>query len=444
MLAQFDSSCLAPLGVGVGSYPSPGECPGEHVLGGLFKKICGCNAAIRSITGITGDGCEEVDFFTYGCDVPDAVIDGMRLEAYRRYKAAFNLSRTDYAKELKDIFTIDAVFTYLGVETYRGVDAIVEGTLFMNPLEANNLVVSSSTLEVPEVRLDAHGFRIGAVDFSSAHGDTIQFAQGSYTQVEFLQCSSAISSFFRLFDDFSFRTIIVQPSSMPQYTQLESVQLPMASYTFGDLSPEQIYIGKEWAHKFYNLGSHDCINGMWNEAVYMRTWQSVGDSGVDCLVLGKASYLKLYPSDDDDYGDFTLHYEHRLKDIHIKGTRRFEITSENNGEASLEVALTIEGRHLGSMDIPVGTSKCINLWMLKYCGSWGEDAGARRLEGSLPKLELYMEVEGEKTERATVWDPNVLSTTTSSTTQPLGTDWRWSASLSGPIAAVWAFALRYA
>jgi hypothetical protein len=447
ILAQLDVSCVSFLSGELGS--SSSACIGLDVDNDWkrfsSRTSCGCNPAIRELMNLTSDGCEPVNVSTYGCEMPDDVVDKMRIETIRRYKAAFSLPREEFSKELNNIFTSDATYTILGLDTYRGIDAIIEGSLFMNPLVADDLLVSGYAVALSDLTLDSNGMRSGAQNVMFAHGLTTKFVQGSYSEVEFLSCSGMISSIFLVFDDFSFTAIIVKPPSIPRYSQLDSVPLPKPSYSAAELSADQIKLGKEWAYKFYDVGTHDCINGMWNKAVYFRTWQSVGDTGVDCLVLGKGSYLKLYPSDVDGYADFSLLYEHPLKTIRIKGTSRFEVTTSTDGEEVLAVGLLIDGRHLGAMDIPLNASNCINLWMLKYCGSWkDDDLRARRLEGSLPQLKVYMEVEHGDTESITIWDPNVNTfTATSTTTPPLGNDWKWSASLSGPIAALSSLAIRY-
>lgn len=436
-LADENSTCASVFSAGARPFE---PCPKAMLSEMKDRGICACNPAIREISELQVEDCVSVDSPAdwYGCDLSDTAVDQLRVASLRRYNAALFLSKDDLAAEFRAIFAQNATYAILGVDPYVGVDAIIDGLLFLNPYLADKLVQYGSALEVRQLHLDDKGFVSVFLDMAYAHGSELKFAQGSYNSVEFLPCSGTVTSMFRALDDFSFRAIVVQPHTLARYTAIESMRLPTATYSWAGLSAENAHAGKRWAIEFHNQGTHECVPGLWSEAAFLYTWQMQEDSGLECLVLGKRSYLKIFQSDIDGEMEFALRYENSLSDIDIKGTKKFLVVTDENGELQLHISMRYNGgTFLGDMEIGLGSSKCRNLWMLKFCGSWGEDSDARRLNGILPPVDVYVEVGDEETERITIWDPNVNAITTTTTpTRPVGADWSWSASLSGPI-AVW-------
>jgi hypothetical protein len=445
-LARAEPTCMSVFTRAAGNTFSTctNETPSSSTSFFARSSSCSCNPVVQDMVGLASKNCTQVESSEYGCEMMDATIDQQRITTLQRFNAAFNLPNDEFESLLREVFAPDVVFQILGAKPYIGVEAAIKGSLFLNPIVSQGLVAYGSPVETLDLDLDANGVRGAIMEYADAYNSTVKYVQGSYYWIEFQECTSQIRSILWVLDDFSFTTTIVAPHSLSQYAQSSAIQLPEVKYDFESLAPDQIEIAKHWAKKFFDVGSHECIDGMWSKAAYLGTWQDVRKIGGVCLILGQHSYLKIFESEDRASRQFALNYEHYLRTIDVNGHSRFEITTDETGEAILKVTLTFDGRTLGNMEIALGSSNCINLWMVKYCGSWGADRGARSLEGRVPDLQIYMDVDEGKTEKIMIWDPNPPNTTTTTTTTPpMGAAWEWSASLSGPIAALSTFALRY-
>jgi len=181
---------------------------------------------------------------TYGCDEPDEVINAMRLETVRSYKHAFTLPRENFEMELRNYFLPDANFSILGVDTYHGVEAIIQASLFMNPSVSDGFMSFGEQLETLMLDMGSTVLRRATVDFASVHRNTTHFAAGAFDSFIFPECSASISSLLIAFDDFTFRTLIVAPPHTG-LAQSASIHFPVATYTYGSLSDEDAKLGTD-------------------------------------------------------------------------------------------------------------------------------------------------------------------------------------------------------
>jgi hypothetical protein len=173
---------------------------------------------------------------------------------------------------------------------------------------------------------------------------------------------------------------------------------------------------KDAISSFLDLGSHECIDGIWKQSEYLYKWStsvadSVGDGSEpswDCLVLGKESYFKLVSADDM----WKRGYELKYSSFTIAGGLSFGFSTDADGEGNLLVmTLTRGDRVLFDIEVPFGTSKCVAIFQVEFCSSYAADVtDIRRLSDAKP-VKLHLKVDGEETESIVL--VNVSSTNSS-------------------------------
>ena len=145
--------------------------------------------------------------------------------------------------------------------------------------------------------------------------------------------------------------------------------------TASHFSPETLTTHAQWVEKFNGFGSHECINGIWDESFYLFRWVKPRpkdilstrgnlDVGFTCCVLGEFSYFKLFDADEsgthafemNDAGSFAQG-EIRLSESAQQGWNKIEVI-QNTKDGTTTI-----------LELSVGLSECASLLTTELCVS---------------------------------------------------------------------------
>lgn len=159
---------------------------------------------------------------------------------------------------------------------------------------------------------------------------------------------------------------------------------------------------EHWLAEFDDMGTHECINGIWKASYYMHRWvkpfprdvlSSAGnlDVGFDCFVLGRYSYFKLIDEVTGSrkfelliLGD-KIEGEIRVED-NVDGKKSIKVFRQSIYATSSDVTL-VRLEPMLEFEVPVGVSEvseCLPLLALEICVSSPDGA-----------LEIAFKVDGE-------------------------------------------------
>jgi hypothetical protein len=173
---------------------------------------------------------------------------------------------------------------------------------------------------------------------------------------------------------------------------------------------------------FSALGSHACIDGLWEPSEYMFTLQSpvadgikdgTGSKPFECLVLGQDSYFKMQKSSEEETTfSFDLKLATRLRDFGASGKLKYSISTDASGDSAVFIIVSRGGKVIARKEVPIGSSSCLNLFSIDLCTSYGDDTDieSRRLSDKKP-VKLFLKVDGEKTESIVVAEESPVQST---------------------------------
>jgi hypothetical protein len=368
--------------------------------------ICRCNPAIQYLLGFSeSEECATLllelnQTYSYGCSAPDSVVDAQRLQYLVQYERSASLG------ELQEALAADATVEFLGIGKSAGVQAIWE---MVKPIVNSELLVAGRPLGLSEISIDAIGFQNRALDEMYALSTTTEdidtaeakYARGSFTAVHFLPCSGVIKGVVKAVDDFSFNMMIkklmITPSfDDPSIYSAELFQSAVASVKY-----------------FESLRSNECVKGIFVASKHLYTVQTPFGETSKCLILGEKSYFKLDGSSSDGF-NFALNFVTPFRIINTDGgitvTIKEDITS---------VEMSSDGVSIAKLEVSLGTSKCINLFLLNFCYASETTQSGRRL-GDPERGTLHLEVDGEKTEPIVMWQKEEATTNTTAAPQSEG------------------------
>jgi hypothetical protein len=164
---------------------------------------------------------------------------------------------------------------------------------------------------------------------------------------------------------------------------------------------------KHAVFSFEAMGSHECIDGIWESSEYMFTMQApvadgikdgTGSTPFDCLIIGQDSYFKISKG---SRGRFTFGFKLStiLRDIKASGELSYGMSKTASGSDAVLITLSIDGDVIADMKVPIGSFGCMNIFSIDMCSSWRDEEviGSRRLSEKKP-VKLYLKVDGKETE----------------------------------------------
>jgi hypothetical protein len=165
-----------------------------------------------------------------------------------------------------------------------------------------------------------------------------------------------------------------------------------------------------WRQYFKDLGSHECVDGIWKASEYLYRWSRPtvaailaggGDLNVKaefaCLILGETAFFKLFDETNVGHRNFT----------YVSGRGEFDgslvYIFSKRPDFVVSVTLTVGGYTLVDVQIQLGFSRCLPLWDSEVCISWKHNEIS--LPDDAPPLQIYWTVDGNITKSFDLWKP---------------------------------------